>query len=470
MTNSTVTAPDRTEDAGTWLAHVAAQTRIADVSDAAIRTAKAGILDTLGVCLAATGTESEYLTPVRRHLADAPVGTVPGPALGRRLVLSDAVLWFGALAHTLDFDDVAGYCHPSGPVVCAALPVAHDRPEVDGRTLAVAVALGQDMVIRLAQSARRPISQYGWLPSIPGVLGAALTTSRILGLDAENTRHSLGLALHQTSGTMQAIARPGSSYRAIREGFNARAGVLSAYLAAQGMPGDDAAIEGEFGYFQQFFGGDYDAQFLRGEDLLGPLTAFKPWPCAGHPALFLTPLPELVASGRVRPDDLTRIRIRGCSDLLPHQCEPLDLRAAPQHSIDAKVSIPFLIGKILRHGTITIDDFSQEGLRDDAAIGLGRLVEWTLDADLERGANGYGLGVVELEHTDGSTVRAEVEFPLGHPGNPLTWDQLVEKFHACLDASAVDLGSRATDVVHMVEDLEELSSAADILEAAFVDG
>lgn len=470
MTNSssTIAVPDSVEDAGVRLSRVAAEMQFEDLSPAAIAAAKGGILDTLGVCLAATGTASSYLTPVQKFLENAPAGNVPGLALGRRYNWSDAILWFGSLSHTLDFDDVAGYSHPSAPAVCAALPVAHDI-EADGRRLILAVALGQDMVIRLAQSVRRPISEYGWLPSIPGVLGAAVTTAKLLGLDAAQTQNSLGLALHQTSGTMQAIARPGSAYRAIREGFNARAGALSAYLASAGMAGDDASLEGQYGYFHQFFGGDYDTEFLGGPDLLGPITSFKPWPCAGHPQLFLTALPELVRSGQVRPDDIKKISIAGCSDLLPHQCQPLELRAAPAHSIDAKVSIPFLIGKMLRHGGLKIDDFSPEGLKDQAAIDLGMLVEWKLDASLERGANGYGLGIVEIEHSDGTRVHSEVEYPLGHPDNPLTWDQIVQKFHQCVESSGADLGDNASRIVRMVEDLENLSGTGEIMEAAFTE-
>jgi 2-methylcitrate dehydratase PrpD len=264
---------------------------------------------------------------------------------------------------------------------------------------------------------------------------------------------------------MQALARSGSAYRAVREGFNARAGALSGYLARDGMPGDDQSLEGQFGYFEQFFRGEYDADFLRAPDLLGPITSFKPWPCAGHPQLFLTAIAELVRTEQVRPDDVTSIRIAGCSDLLPHQCEPLEVRAAPTHSIDAKVSIPFLIGKMLRHGTLTIDDFSPSGLRDEAAIHLAKRVEWRLDGGLVRGANGYGLGIVEVDHTDGRSVRAEVEYPLGHPSNPLTWEQIVHKFHTCLEAAAIDIGPRADRIVQMVEDLENLASARDVLEA-----
>lgn len=448
------------EDAAEILSAAAAGKTFADLSEAEVRTAKWGILDTLGVCVAATTTADEYLGPIRRWLASAPAGEVPVVTLDTSLTPMDAILWWGALAHTLDFDDVAGYSHPSAPAVCAALPTAH-AAHIDGRQLITAVALGQDMVIRLAQAVRKPVSQYGWLPSIPGILGAAVTTAKVLSLDATQTRSALGLALHQTSGTMEALARPGSAYRAIREGFNARAGAMSAYLAGEGLPGDATSLEGQYGYFNQFFGGDYDRDFLVQSDLLGPITSFKPWPCAGHPQLFLTAVADLLGRGEIDVDAITAIRITGCSDLLPHQCEPIAVRAAPPHSIDAKVSIPFLIGKLMTRGTLSITDFADEGLGDATAIALAKRVTWSSDPGLRRGMNDYGIGIVEVEHANGRTARTEAAYPLGHPDNPLGWDDIVTKFHACMEAAG--LQHISAKVVALVDDLETLPDVAPLL-------
>jgi 2-methylcitrate dehydratase PrpD len=454
-------------DASAMLARVAAELTFEDLPEDVVTAAKWGILDTLGVSLAATGTPSasEYLNPIKQFFdAESSSGNVPAPTLGKRLSMFDAILWLGALSHSLDYDDVAGYSHPSAPAVSAALPVAHSIGRVDGKRLIAAVALGQDMTIRLAQALRRPVSDHGWLTSFPGVLAAAVTTAKLLDLDTEQTRNSLGLALHQTSGTLQALSGPGSAYRAVREGFNARAGALSAFLAKEGMAGDPESIEGQYGYFFQFFGGDYDAKFVRGERLLGPLTSFKPWPCAGHPQLFLTALTDLVRKGEVRPDLVKKIRITGCSALLPHQCEPLAIRSAPTQAIDAKVSIPFLIGKVLRHGTITIQDFSPSGLADRPAIELGERVEWRLDPGLQRDSNGYGIGIVEVEHEDGRCARAEAEYPLGHPSNPLSWDDVVSKFHRCVEASASNIGSAAAEIVDIVANLDQIPDVSPLLE------
>jgi 2-methylcitrate dehydratase PrpD len=452
-------------DASASIASAAVHLAYEDLSPAVIETAKRSILDTLGVCMAATGAAPE-IAPVRRFTeASAGTGGVPALGFGWKLPPLDAVFWLGALSHALDYDDYADIVHPSAAVVSAILPLSQSMPPVDGRTAIAAVALGQDIVIRIALATGRSVADYGWLPSLPGTIGAALASSKALGLREEETRNALGLALHQTGATMQALTEAGSAYRAVREGFNARAGALSAQLASLGMPGDDGSFEGRFGLFAQFFDGDYDREFfLRGlgTELLGPMITYKPWPSAGHTHLYVTALDELLSNGPVRPEEVARIRIAGGSEILQQQCEPRDERVAPARSIDAKVSIPFLLGKYLRRRTITIADFfpDAEGLEDPEAIALAEKVEWRIDPDLRRQGAGFGPGRVELELSDGRTVATQVGHGLGHPERPLSWDRLVAKFHECLDVSAVAVTDAAADEVVAIT--AELESVPDI--------
>lgn len=463
MTESPTALSTDRPDAGIVLANRSAELEFSDLSPETVTAAKWGLLDTLGVCMAATTSSPEYLDPVRAFLRDAPAGPVSAPTLGAHLTPLDAMLWLGSLAHTLDFDDVAGYSHPSAPAAVSALAAGH-ASGASGSDLLTAVAVGQDMVIRLAQALNGPISQYGWLPSIPGVLGSAISTSRVLRLTNVQTRDALGLALHQTAGTMQALAEQGSAYRAMREGLNTRAGATAAYLAQAGMPGDLEPIEGRFGFFQQYFGGDYDPTFLHAPDLLGPITSFKPWPCAGHPQLFLTAAKELMDRGEIDTAQIENIRIVGCSDLLPHQCEPIDERSAPDHSIDAKVSIPFLLGKLMVKGDLLIEDFASAGLDDPAATAIGRRVRWDLDPSLRRGNNDFGVGLLRIEHSDGRVASTSVDFPHGHPQNPLAWDSITTKFRQCLTAAGGGMADRADAVISLVSDLERLDDVRPLLD------
>jgi 2-methylcitrate dehydratase PrpD len=57
----------------------------------------------------------------------------------------------GASAHALDYDDMhdEAACHPSAPIVASTLALAERIGGISGRDLIVAVAVGQDMFVRL---------------------------------------------------------------------------------------------------------------------------------------------------------------------------------------------------------------------------------------------------------------------------------------------------------------------------------
>jgi 2-methylcitrate dehydratase PrpD len=454
------------EDASAPLAHAAASWRFKDLPPAAVDAAKRGILDTIAVSLAAIGPAGADVAPVRAWLQDIPAsGAVAALGVGWPLSTQDAIFWMGALSHALDYDDYADIVHPSAPVVSAALPLAQEAP-VDGRRLITAVAVGQDLVARIALSLGKSLADYGWLPALPGTLGAALGSATLLGLDEDQTRDTIGLALHRTAGTMEALTGVGSAYRAVREGFNAQSGAAAAQLAKRGMRGDPNSLEGEFGLFPQFFEGDYDRDFFLsglGEELLGPRITFKPWPCAGHTHLYLTAVAEMNAQAPVPYQEVRRITVIGGSAILEQQCEPKSLRTAPPHSIDAKVSIPFLIGKMLRHGTVALDDFSARGLADPDAIALAGLVQWRRDPVYARVDEGFGPAQVDIEMADGTVRSARVEQSLGHPDKPLPWESLVEKFEDCLHVSEATLEpDAATSVVQLISDLEGVEDVAEV--------
>jgi 2-methylcitrate dehydratase PrpD len=468
--------PPAVEDASAAVARSSVALQYDDLSPPVIDAAKRSILDTLGVCMAATGAAPD-VAPVQAvtRLLAAP-GGVRALGYGWSLPTLDAVFWLGALSHALDFDDYADIVHPSAPVISAILPLAQAGPPLDGRTAIAAVALGQDFIIRIALAVRRSVSDYGWLPSLPGAMGATLASAKVLGLDEKQTQNAIGLVLHQTGATMQALAESGSAFRAIREGFSARSGVVSAQLAAAGMLGDEGSLDGKFGLFGQFFQGDYDRDFLLrglGEDLKGPITTYKAWPSAGHTHLYVTALDELLTDPTVRPADIKRVRVAGGGQILQHQCEPRGERIAPARGIDAKVSIPFLLGKRLARGSIRISDFHEDGLHDPEAIAYAELVEWRIDPALRKQGEGFGPGRVELELADGRTVSTQVAHGLGHPDLPLSWEQLVAKFEDCLEASAVRVSRPAIDeVVEAVaglENLDDVSVLVDLLTPALAD-
>ena len=108
-----------------------------------------------------------------------------------------------------------------------------------GREFITAVALGVDLATRRGNALNKNFINYGWLgPAIFGYFGNTAAACKLLKMSRDQIMNAFGLALDQTAGTLGSLSGQGSSFRAIRDGYSERAGVMSALLAERGISGN----------------------------------------------------------------------------------------------------------------------------------------------------------------------------------------------------------------------------------------
>src|SRR5919112_5613762 len=107
------------------LAEFVVGARLEDVPAATRREAKRAILDNLGVALGAADDPGVAIARrVALELGGNPQATLW--AHGRQTSVAQAALVNGIMSHILDYDDthLPTILHPSGTLVCAAVPLA----------------------------------------------------------------------------------------------------------------------------------------------------------------------------------------------------------------------------------------------------------------------------------------------------------------------------------------------------------
>ncbi len=125
---------------------------------------------------------------------------------------------------------------------------------------------------------------------------------------------------------------------------------------------------------------------------------------------------------------------------------------------EALLSAHYVAAVFLRDRTLTLAQF-EPACYDDAGLRAfaANQVEITADPSL----NG-GQCVAEILTISGETVSARCDFPLGAPENPVTSQQIEEKFRTY--AGSILPTANVDRVIDMVNDLENLSSALDLIE------
>jgi len=456
------TATGTTADLSAVFGAYAAAAAFEDLPDGAVRAARYSTLDTLGVILGASGLVdlSPVVADLAREWGGRPESTVLG--FGDRLPAPSAAFVNGSMGHGLDFDDhlPEGH-HPSVTVLPALLALAERRGGVSGRELLTALAVGQDLFARLRKNVAW--KQDWFMTPVVGTIASAAACARLLGLDAEQCGHAIGIASAQSAMTMQTAYGTGGELRAMYGGFAAKAAVVSAQLAERGIRATAESLEGKAAFLPVYFGEwDRDAMVAGlGSDFQGETILYKKWPSCGVTHPYIDTALRLLGPGRT--DEIERIEVFG-GEFARQLSEPAELRRRPPTSNDAKFSLPYTVAMALLTGDISVGDFSAEQRLDPAVYEVARKVHFVDDPDLEWGET-LPAGAVRITLRSGATLHAEAshdETP-GASRNPLGWEQLTAKFADCL-AHAARPPSESTrdEATAFVADLENRVDVAEL--------
>jgi 2-methylcitrate dehydratase PrpD len=194
-----------------------------------------------------------------------------------------AALVNGAAGHALDFDDTHTVMggHPTVPVFPAALALAEEL-DCSGADLLAAYVAGVEVESRLGAGIGPEHYAKGWhVTSSIGIFGATAAAARLLGLDADQFGHAMGLAASQSSGLK---ANFGTMTKPFHAGHAAERGVLSARLAQRGFTANPNAIDANQGLAQAAGDGAWHPERVgRHGDWMITATLFK-----YHAACYLT--------------------------------------------------------------------------------------------------------------------------------------------------------------------------------------
>lgn len=449
-------------DAGVALATNAAKIKYSDIPLEAVEATKKDILDTLGTAVAGSAAlGSLEIVELMEESGDWGDSTVV--VYGRKMPAVNAAMANASMAHALDYDDThdAARLHAGVTVVPAALAICERIGKVNGKDFITAVALGIDVICRMGLANTE--GPGGWvLTPLYGYFGAAIAAGKLLGLDEVKLINAMGIAYSQASGNNQCV-EDGALTKRMQAGFAARGGVMAALMAEKGITGATNSLEGRFGLYKVYHGGNYSPNQLIAE--LGKRfevvnLSFKPYPCCrtNHP--YIDAALALMLEHGIRPEKVVEIIALVNKD--PHLlCHPLEVKRNPRTIVDAQFSIPYTVACALVKGKVGIDDFTELAIRDSAVIGLANKVTPHFDPKLAR--RELTPGMVEVKTKKGSYSKY-IDVAYGHPRNPMGMDAIVAKFRDCAKHAAKSLSEdNISRVIEMAGKLEELDDVRDIV-------
>ena len=346
-----------------------------DLPENVSQFAKGLVLDTIAVAWAANSA-SGMQAALDTVLAEggASLSTLWGSP--HRLGPGAAAFYNSALASALDYDSLheRGGVHSDAVVVPAALAVGETR-RVDGRNLLASYVAASELNFRLG---RATLSTSGWFrTSVYGVFAAAAASAKLLGLDAAQTQHALGIALSLASGTQQPNIERKLTKR-LQSAFAARSGVFAAQLASRGITAPDAPFDGKFSLYALYDEGDPTQAFGDlGEVFLLTDTVLKKFPsCACTHAAIQATL-DLQRDHALTPDDIEQVEVI----LTPymHRLVGAPFSLDGDLEVTAQFSVQYTVATALLRGAFTAADLSPEHVRDTRVHALIAKIKVSID-------------------------------------------------------------------------------------------
>ena len=425
-----------------------------------IDRAKYLLLDYLGVAIA--GSLSESSRPVYRMLhRSASLG--PCTVIGTAAKGSPefAALANGTAAHSLELDDThqAGSIHPGVVIFSAAIALSEAYPDIDAGQFLVAVVAGYDVATRVAMAAQ-PKVQYelGFHPtSTCGVFGAAVTAAKLLRLDQKQTLSAVGIAGSMAAGSLEFLAE-GAWTKRLHPGLAAQNGILAAKLAAENFRGPRTILEGRDGFFHAYSRQPVPEQVMRNLWTSFQIlrTSVKPHACCRYMQAPIDGLIELAKEHDIQPEQIERVEVAVLEAGWPLVCEPQERKYSPANIVDAQFSMPYGAAVALTERSAGLDQFTDAKLNSPELRSLMRKVVLTKDARLEEKFPEEWPARVQIELKSGEKLEKFVRYPKGDPQNPLTWEEMSDKFESL--ASRVLPKPRCAQIVQSVKEMNSPAS------------
>lgn len=389
--------------------------------DEVLDMARLCLVDWVGVC---TGAQRESAAMIVRSVTQSWAGNGRSTMLlGGQTSAPLAALCNGTLAHCLDFDDtyVSGNTHTSGPLWATALALGEEMNASETAML-TAFVTGFEAAARVSQGLGEAVTARGFhATGVFGRIAAAAAACALFRLDFASTRSALGVAATQASGLVGSF---GTMAKPFHAGKAAMDGILAAQLAASGFAGATDLFE-PGGKLNRPLIQDGSAQIVpadfSGWEILN--NSFKPYAACHltHPSI------DAARRSGLTPEDLAGIRaVRATVGSLAEQVTGR-CSGPPATPLVGKFDLKYCVALALHGYAVSAADFDQ--VVDDPGVH-----QTAAKVQVEVGDHyTFSSAALRVEFADGRALEIDVPVAKGHPGNPMSWSDMRNKFTALVE-------------------------------------
>jgi 2-methylcitrate dehydratase len=430
----------------------------ADLPADVVHQAKRLLVDTLGCAIGGYASEP---SKIARALADMVSSRQPATVLGSGQQTSVDLATFanGVMIRYLDFND--GYTstesgHPSDAIAAVLSPaeVAHG----DGKSVITAIVLAYEVFCRICDAVS--VRRRGFDHVTVGIMASTAAAAKTMGLSAEQTNQAFNLSIAANNALYQTRIGDVSLWKGCAFANASRNAVFAVQLAARGLTGPAPIFEGPGGFFAAVSGEPFTLEPFGGQG-----RSFKILDCSiKHFPLGQYSQTVVEAALQARQqlatvEDIQEVHIKTLQTAVNIMAGDAE-KWHPSNRETADHSMPYTTAVALRYGTVEARHFGPEYRGDPRLLELTQKVKVSVSEEANRRAPEAMLSTVEVITTTGQRLTGEVAYHRGHYKNPMSDQEIDEKFRLLaqdfLTESQIDALLERLWHLEKVEDIGEV--------------
>jgi 2-methylcitrate dehydratase PrpD len=431
-----------------------------DIPRDVIELGKKSILDGFGLALA--GSASVMAPLVRQYVKSFGASDEKASIIGTEMKSHPRFASFanGVSIHADDFDDTQLaaakdriYGLLTHPTV-AVLPPAFALCELgkrSGRDLMLAYHVGVEVECKIAEAiAPRHYDEGFHTTGTCGTFGSAAACTKLRGLNSSQTSYTLGIAATEGGGFRDNF---GSMTKPFHAGHAAENGTVAADLAAIGWTAADDILEAPLGFFQAE-GGGFDPTAIVGRlgkpwTLASPGVSIKPHPSGSlsHPAM--GEMLRLIRENNIKAADVEKVDI-GAN----HAMTASLFHHRPTTGLQGKFSMEYCLSILLLDRKAGLSEYQDAVVQRADVQEMIQRINFYVDPEAESAGLDKMTSILRIHLKNGKLYSGRAEFAKGSPANPMSYDEVADKFRGCAEFAKWP-SDKTESVIMTVKTLED---------------
>ena len=456
------------------MAEFAVGLKYEDLPENVINEVKRFLYDSIGCAYGSMSTHDvKSMLEIYQDMGGKPESKVIG--FGDDLPAVSTALINSLMIRALDFNDIYWKDDPSHPsdIIPAALSAA-EKVDASMKDVIVAIVLAYEFEQRLCLFAKPGVRERKWHHATLTQFVSPIVAGKILGLTVDQMVNAIGINGCHNHTIGCPTAGKLTMMKNTVDPMAVQSGVFAALLAQKGYSGPEKVFEGKEGFMDAFIGWNAKKETMNptnmeGRDgvstwswdidaLVGNLgknykileCGMKAFPTEALTHTHISCALNAMINNNLDYSDVKEVKVTAIAKAYDILFDPAKYR--PESRETADHSLPYCLAAAIVDKKITTQSFSDEKLKDPAIFEIIDKIKGEPSLEFEKMFPAKQPSKVMITTNDGRSFEEYLEYPKGDPRQPMTLQDLENKFNSLADAvlSAAHL-SEVKDLIFSCE-------------------